>query len=92
MSNVTTNEDIMLSRGIRTIGRATDNDIVIVDPSVSSYHAKIVTFFDASYIEDLDSSNGTYVNGKQVKKHVIRPGDNVFFGNRIYSITNQKKN
>ena len=84
-------EEITLSPGTRTIGRGPDNDIVINDPSVSTCHAKIVTFFDASYIEDLDSRNGTYVNGKKIKKHVIHAGDNVFFGSRIFDIIGQNK-
>src|SRR5690349_19130394 len=48
------------------IGRATDNDIVLSEPLVSPHHAEITRRSDVVMIEDLDSVNGTWVNGQRV--------------------------
>ncbi|MBI1422355.1 MAG: FHA domain-containing protein [Gammaproteobacteria bacterium] len=64
----------VLRQGVFSMGRAIDNDLAISDPTVSSYHAKIYTYLTASYIEDLDSTNGTFIDGKRIKKHVLKPG------------------
>jgi len=73
-------DEIDLDHGTVTIGRATDNDIRLDDSAVSSHHAKIVTFFNVSYIEDLDSTNGTIVNGRVIKKYTLHTGDIVLLG------------
>ena len=57
-----------------TIGRKTDNDIHIDNLAVSGKHAKILTILNDSFIEDLDSTNGTYINGKKVNKHALKNG------------------
>lgn len=69
-----------LHEGGVSIGRSENNEIFIDDTTVSSQHAKIYTYFDASYIEDLNSTNGTYINGKPVQKHLIKPGDVIHIG------------
>jgi len=71
---------INLAPGPVFIGRATDNDINFEDKRISSHHAKIVTYFETSYIEDLSSTNGTYINGKRVKMHTLHPGDEIKLG------------
>ena len=68
-------EIIDLAYGSVTIGRSQDNDLRLSEPTVSSYHAKIFTYLNASYIEDLQSSNGTFINGKRIEKHTLKPGD-----------------
>lgn len=75
-----TQQKLELSPGIVFIGRAKDCDIKIPDKTVSAHHARIVTYFDASYIEDLSSTNGTYLNGKRVKMHTLHPGDEISLG------------
>lgn len=70
----------VLRNGELTLGRATDNDVALQHQTVSSHHAKIYTYLTASYIEDLDSTNGTFVNGKRIKKHVLKAGDVVRLG------------
>lgn len=57
------------------IGRKADNDIVIEDPRISRMHAQIRQFQDNYLIIDLNSTGGTYVNGKKVVKKVLQPGD-----------------
>ncbi len=71
---------IRLAPGAMFIGRGVDNDVKIDDTTISTHHAKIVTYFKATYIEDLDSTNGTYINGKRVQKHTLHPGDIVQVG------------
>ena len=79
-----------LRSGAVSIGRAADSDIHIKDSTVSSRHAKIVTYFDASYIEDLDSTNGTFVNGKRVQKHILNPGDVISVGTHTLKVENEQ--
>lgn len=59
-----------------TIGRAFSNDIVLENQSVSSHHAKLVKYEDAFYIVDLNSSNGTLLNGEYVSENLeLMDGD-----------------
>jgi len=64
-----------LAAGTLTIGRAADNNLQLDDKTISKHHARIVTYFNANYVEDLSSTNGTYVNGKKIKKQILQPGD-----------------
>lgn len=73
-------QTIELASGELTMGRASSNHICINDASVSTNHARIFTYFCVSYVEDLNSTNGTYVNGKRIKKHLLKPGDDLRLG------------
>ena len=75
-----------LGAGGVSIGRSGQNDILLNDSTVSSQHARIYTYFDASYIEDLNSTNGTYINGKAIQKHLIKPGDVIRIGRKQLKI------
>jgi len=72
--------ELPLSEGTVTIGRNKDNDIQIDDVAVSAYHAKLVSFFKPTYIQDLRSTNGTYVNGSRVMEHTLTDGDIISIG------------
>lgn len=74
-------DEVEFEQGTITIGRSTDNTISLDDSAVSSHHAKIVTLFHTSYIEDLDSTNGTLLNGKGVQKRTLHSGDVLSLGN-----------
>lgn len=63
-----------------TIGRRASNDVHIDNLAVSGEHASILTIGNDSFLEDLGSTNGTVVNGKPVKKHVLQHGDVIEFG------------
>ena len=63
-----------------TIGRKPENDIQIDNLAVSGKHSMIITILDDSFLEDLGSTNGTYVNGKLVKKHALKDGDVIAIG------------
>ena len=68
------------------IGKATDNDFVIEDAQVSRYHALLVEATPGELLlEDLDSTNGTYVNDGQIIKKRVSAGDKVMFGT-IYTV------
>ena len=62
------------------IGRVPENDIRLDDPSVSSKHAMIITILSESFVEDLGSTNGTFVNGDKVTKHELKDHDVIQIG------------
>ena len=63
-----------------TIGRKPENEVTIDNLAVSGKHALIITILDDSFLEDLGSTNGTYVNGKLIKKHALKNGDMIAIG------------
>src|SRR5574337_1174073 len=63
-----------------TVGRLSDNDIHIDNMAVSGHHALLLNILKDSLLEDLNSTNGTYVNGKLIKKHALQHGDVVTIG------------
>ena len=66
-----------------TVGRNSDNDIVVDDKMVSRYHAVIQKIKEEFYIKDLDSANGTFVNRKKVppQKYVLlKKGEKIVVG------------
>ncbi|PCI79353.1 MAG: hypothetical protein COB20_05035 [SAR86 cluster bacterium] len=73
-------DDFVLDKEIMTIGRKDDNDIRVDNLAVSGHHAKLLTIFDDSFLEDLGSTNGTYVNGRPITKHPLKNGDVIVIG------------
>lgn len=69
-----------LDKEVMTIGRKDDNDIRIDNLAVSGHHAKLLTLFDDSFLEDLDSTNGTLVNGQPINKYPLKNGDVITIG------------
>jgi pSer/pThr/pTyr-binding forkhead associated (FHA) protein len=63
-----------------TIGRKPDNDLTIDDQRISSHHARIIKVQSVFFIEDLRSTNGTFVNEKQIDRHQLRDGDIIAVG------------
>lgn len=72
-----------------TIGRKPENDIPIDNLAVSGKHALIITILDDSFLEDLGSTNGTYVNGKLIKKHALKDGDVIAIGKHELKYVNE---
>ncbi len=73
--------DIDLDKERVTIGRHPNSDIVLKDDkAVSGRHAVIITIGSDSFLEDLDSTNGTLVNGRKVGKHPMSNGDTIQIG------------
>jgi pSer/pThr/pTyr-binding forkhead associated (FHA) protein len=63
-----------------TVGRLPDNDVRIDNSTVSGHHAVVINILNDSFLEDLSSTNGTYVNGKLIKKHALQNGDVITVG------------
>src|SRR3954466_7771873 len=68
------------SEDLITIGRAPDCMIVLDDPSVSGHHAQLELAGDSYKLKDLESTNGTRVNGIPIKDSVLRFDDRIRFG------------
>lgn len=67
-----------------TIGRAPDNDVVVNHPEVSRQHARLVRQGTAMVVEDLGSTNGTFVNGVRLSApHTLSNGDVIGLGDAV---------
>jgi pSer/pThr/pTyr-binding forkhead associated (FHA) protein len=75
-----TGMEFILRKPVTTVGRALDNDIVLDAGDISRHHARLELADDQIRIVDLDSTNGTRVNGKTVRSHSVRTGDEIAFG------------
>jgi diguanylate cyclase (GGDEF)-like protein len=75
-----TGQVIALGAGRSSVGRVEGSDVLLNDPSVSRRHGRFVSDGDGVRLEDLGSSNGTFVNGELVSQHWLREGDTVQFG------------
>lgn len=85
----TTIKEFELDQEIVTIGRKPDNDIHVDNLAVSGTHAKILTILNDSFIEDLNSTNGTLINGKRITKHALSNGDKVQIGKHVLEYVNE---
>ncbi len=63
-----------------TIGRKPENDIHIDNLAVSGTHAKILTILNDSFIEDLGSTNGTFIGDNKISKHALQNGECIIIG------------
>jgi len=73
-------KEVQLTKDRTTLGRRPYNDIVIDNLAVSGEHAVVQMTGGQVYLEDLNSTNGSYVNGKAVKKQLLQDGDSVEVG------------
>lgn len=74
-----------LSPAGMVLGRSHDSDLVVADERASRQHASIDLQGDTWIISDLDSANGTFVNGERIRERALRPGDEIRVGDtRIY--------
>jgi pSer/pThr/pTyr-binding forkhead associated (FHA) protein len=73
-------KEITLDKERITIGRRPSNDVQINNLAISGEHAVVTTILDDSFLEDLDSTNGTQVNGKTIKKRVLHHNDVINMG------------
>jgi predicted component of type VI protein secretion system len=73
-----------LSKSEVYLGRDVNNDVVINDAEVSRKHARLTMQAGAYVLEDLGSTNGTFVNGQRLMgPHILRPGELVLFGENV---------
>ena len=75
-----------------TVGRLPDNDVRIDNPAVSGHHSLIINILNDSFLEDLNSTNGTYVNGKLIKKHALQDGDVLTIGHHQIRFSDEQLN
>jgi pSer/pThr/pTyr-binding forkhead associated (FHA) protein len=68
------------------VGRSSDLDMVLVEDMVSRKHAKITASGDQIVIQDLGSTNGTFVNGEKIKKARLKEGDRILIGTSIIKL------
>jgi diguanylate cyclase (GGDEF)-like protein len=77
-------KQLPLGKGRCVIGRAEDTDLTLVSHDVSRHHAAVLFQGGRYIIEDLNSTNGTFVNGRTIEHHTLSSGDEISVGD--YSI------
>ncbi|MBA3582400.1 MAG: FHA domain-containing protein [Gammaproteobacteria bacterium] len=87
--NGTTISEFTLDKEQLIIGRRPENDIHVDNLAVSGKHAQVITILNDSFLEDLNSTNGTYVNGSLIKKHALKHGDVIGVGKHQLKYINQ---
>jgi hypothetical protein len=85
LSLVRPGETVALFDGLR-IGRNDDNDVTISDGRVSRHHARVIADGDGFAIEDLHSSNGTFVDGKAVSRARLHAGASIVVGETVLEV------
>lgn len=73
-------QEIILRQAVTTVGRALDNEVVLGDGDVSRHHARFELTDGEVRVIDLDSTNGTRVNGRPIRGQRLHPGDEIAFG------------
>lgn len=82
-------KEVSLNKKRTTLGRRPYNDVVLENLAVSGRHACLILDDQQVTIEDLDSTNGTYVNGRAVKKQVLQDNDTIEIGHFKIIFSNQ---
>jgi pSer/pThr/pTyr-binding forkhead associated (FHA) protein len=77
----------LVTGAIKTVGRAPRADFVVDAPLVSRIHCRLTLQDDGVLVEDLDSTNGTFVNGTRVKRILLASGDTLRVGRMEFSVT-----
>lgn len=75
-----------LPAGVTTIGRDDANGVQVLDKSLSRVHARIEVTRDEAYVVDLQSKNGTMLNGARVTRAPIAPGDTITCGDVVFTV------
>ena len=83
-------KEVPLTQDPLTIGRRTGNDIVIDNQAISGSHARIFHEDQTYFIEDLNSLNGTFLNGQKVSKYALKQGDIILIGNHTIEFLSDK--
>jgi len=73
-------KEIPVGAAMVKIGRVPDNTVMIDNPAVSSHHARVFRDGDSFVLEDLQSTNGTFVNDNRVTRHTLANGDTIAVG------------
>jgi pSer/pThr/pTyr-binding forkhead associated (FHA) protein len=84
-------QEFILKDGENIIGRSSDVDYPLAVEGVSKRHMSITVNGDTAFIEDLGSSNGTFVNGKLIKKMTVKNQDKIALPNVIFQLVHVKE-
>ena len=82
-------DQIVMKPGDMTIGRRPGSDILLDNLAVSGNHATIFTVGNDSFVQDLNSTNGTLVNNKRITKHHLSNGDEIVIGKHSLSFVDE---
>jgi pSer/pThr/pTyr-binding forkhead associated (FHA) protein len=80
VKNITTKKTFSLDKEVIKIGREVNNDVIIPEETISSFHATIVNRNDSFYLEDQRSKNKTFLNGEEIEPYSpkkLKSGDEV---------------
>jgi pSer/pThr/pTyr-binding forkhead associated (FHA) protein len=77
--------ELPLGRSV-VVGRGVQSDITIYDPTISRRHAQLTAGPDGVVVKDLNSSNGTCINGARVSTGRLTPRDSITFGKVLYQL------
>lgn len=87
----------LLEHAQTRVGRASDNEVVLEDETVSGYHAMVTIRpalngddGDVYILEDLDSTNSTFVNNIKISRHILKEGDIIRLGNTRLKFSTKK--
>jgi pSer/pThr/pTyr-binding forkhead associated (FHA) protein len=83
-------KEVPITQVMLTIGRKPGNDVVIDNQAISGSHARIVEENETYFIEDLNSLNGTFLNGQKVSKYALKNGDIILIGNHTIEFMSDK--
>ncbi len=83
-------QTLPLNKDTITIGRKEDNDVRLDNLAVSGHHARIITILNDSFIEDMNSTNGTYLNGASVHKKSLSHNDVIKVGKHEIHYLNEQ--
>jgi hypothetical protein len=79
-------QSVPLASGIVTLGREVGNTLIITDPRISRYHLRIDSREGAWVLKDLESTNGTRLNGLRVTRAGLAPGDRITVGDTVLAV------
>jgi hypothetical protein len=89
LKDAVTGAELSLKPGVNRVGRADDNDLQVPAPSVSSHHCEITVGDGYIRIQDLGSTNGTYLEGTQIQQGTLAPGQTLRLGDITFQVSAQ---
>lgn len=84
-------QEFILENGANSLGKDADNKIILDLEGISKHHALLTPTQDGVYLEDLKSSNGTFVNSKMIRAMTIKDGDQIALPNLIFQLVYVKE-
>ncbi len=90
MTGIAAGKSFLIPAGSSTVGRSSDNNLVIDAPDVSRKHAKFEFSSGRLRVYDLNSTNGTRVNGDAVRISDLEAGDEVGLGHQILRVSSNR--